>query len=373
MIKPALNRQPWIHSAGFDGVWILAPAFVSLFTVALLPDRFKQGADVPLGAWVVLILLIDVSHVYSTLFRTYLDPQRLNQQKLLFHTVPIICYIAGVLLYSVDALLFWRLLAYLAVFHFVRQQYGFMRLYSRTDSNPKWSRRLDALTIYTATIYPIIWWHFTPGRNFSWFVEGDFIQIHMPWLLPFFSTVYYLLAASYIIKEIFSAVRKGSFNIPKNAVVAGTLVTWYIGIIHYNGDLVFTLLNVVSHGVPYMALIWILGRKETAHTNQRSFATVFFRKYGFVLFAAFLFVLAWLEEGLWDGFVWKEHAPVFAGFSWLPQISDESLLAFLIPLLALPQSTHYVLDGFIWRRNNSLNRSTSTSPALQAGSGDENV
>jgi hypothetical protein len=23
----------------------------------------------------------------------------------------------------------------------------------------------------------------------------------------------------------------------------------------------------------------------------------------------------------------------------------------LVPLLALPQSTHYVLDGFIWRRS----------------------
>jgi hypothetical protein len=26
------------------------------------------------------------------------------------------------------------------------------------------------------------------------------------------------------------------------------------------------------------------------------------------------------------------------------------VLMWLVPLLALPQSTHYVLDGFIWRR-----------------------
>jgi hypothetical protein len=26
------------------------------------------------------------------------------------------------------------------------------------------------------------------------------------------------------------------------------------------------------------------------------------------------------------------------------------LLALLVPLLALPQATHYVLDGWIWRR-----------------------
>jgi hypothetical protein len=31
-------------------------------------------------------------------------------------------------------------------------------------------------------------------------------------------------------------------------------------------------------------------------------------------------------------------------------VAEPALLMWLVPLLALPQSTHYVLDGFIWRR-----------------------
>jgi hypothetical protein len=31
----------------------------------------------------------------------------------------------------------------------------------------------------------------------------------------------------------------------------------------------------------------------------------------------------------------------------------------LVPLLALPQSTHYVLDGFIWRRKKDTPVSTN--------------
>ena len=56
-----------------------------------------------------------------------------------------------------------------------------------------------------------------------------------------------------------------------------------------------------------------------------------------------------LEEGLWDGMVWREHLTLFAPFSGLPQIEDKTWLALLVPFLSLPQSTHYALDGFIWR------------------------
>ncbi len=62
---------------------------------------------------------------------------------------------------------------------------------------------------------------------------------------------------------------------------------------------------------------------------------------------------AYLEEGLWDGLVWREHGAVFGWFQALPDVSRAAWLAWLVPLLALPQSTHYVLDGFIWRRGTS--------------------
>jgi polyferredoxin len=45
---------------------------------------------------------------------------------------------------------FGRFLAYVAVFHFIRQQYGFMRLYSLEMKPQPWT---DNFIIYTATIY----------------------------------------------------------------------------------------------------------------------------------------------------------------------------------------------------------------------------
>ncbi|WP_288880196.1 hypothetical protein [Pedobacter panaciterrae] len=43
----------------------------------------------------------------------------------------------------------------------------------------------------------------------------------------------------------------------------------------------------------------------------------------------------------------------FSIFSSLPKVIDMSMLTLLVPLLALPQSTHYVLDGFIWKLKSS--------------------
>ena len=74
-----------------------------------------------------------------------------------------------------------------------------------------------------------------------------------------------------------------------------------------------------------------------------------FGRYGVFYFLLTLVVLAYFEEGLWDGLVWGDHPALFGPFTRLPQVSDHQFLSLLIPLLTLPQATHYVLDGFIWK------------------------
>lgn len=346
-MKQAINhRQQWLKTPAFDTLFILAPGFAALLVTVLLPERYKSTAQMPLAAWVILVLLVDVAHVYSTLYRTYWDPVRFSKHKVLYLTIPIACYIGGVLLYAINGLLFWRLLAYLAVFHFVRQQYGFMRLYSRNEPRNTLSSLTDTLVIYAATIYPLVYWHCTSGRNFNWFVANDFVAINASWLKLCAGIVYAGIIATYVVKELVTALRAKYFNIPKNAVIVGTLLTWYAGIIAYNGDLAFTLLNVIAHGIPYVALIWITSYDNKPST--RATANSLFLK--IAAFVGALILLAYLEEGLWDGMVWREHNSVFPIFQALPVIDNPLWLCLIVPLLSLPQSTHYVLDGFIWRR-----------------------
>lgn len=354
--KPA--KQPWLSSAWVDGLFILSPPFLALLVVACFPGVFKSTAAMPLVYWVLLVVMIDVAHVYSTLYRTYFRSSAVKQRPMLL-IIPLLCYATGVVLYMVDGLIFWRILAYLAMFHFIRQQYGFMRWYSRHERQSKLYRFIDVLAVYTATIYPLLYWHLAGGRQFNWFVDGDFMLFKSERLLQISRYVYVFIVAVYVLKELWMLVSTRTINMPRNLIVLGTLVSWYFGIIYYNGDMAFTTLNVVSHGIPYMALIWITEQQRLRDKtiNEQSLVKAIFKPYtGVIIFVLGLVMLAYLEEGLWDGLIWREHTSVFQVFKNLPLIQDSFALALLVPLLSLPQSTHYILDGFIWKRTGQEHR-----------------
>jgi cytochrome c-type biogenesis protein CcmH/NrfF len=297
-----------------------------------------------------LVVLIDVAHVYGTLFQTYFDPVRRQQRRTLLWVVPLACYAAGVALHSLGNMVFWRALAYLAIFHFIRQQYGFLRLYGRRE-RPNSGSWLAVALIYYATIYPLLYWHLSPGRHFNWFMEGEFVQVDWPTGRLIASFVYGGLLAAYAGWELLCWRRTRNFNIPRNLLLGGTLVSWYAGIIWFNGDLAFTMLNVVSHGIPYLALVWNGGVSPSSTAAQVPRRGAWAGRYGLAIFLLVIGALAYVEEGLWDGLVWREHTRVFGWFHQLPHMESSTLLMWLVPLLALPQATHYVLDGFIWRRS----------------------
>jgi len=348
-----MRQQPWIGKPWIDTVFILLPPFLSLAFIAAFPTLFQDNKELPVAGWVILILLVDVAHVYSTLYRTYFDPHALKEQRSLLWTIPFFSFIAGVLLYSLDDILFWRILAYVAVYHFVRQQYGFMRVYSRKESVPKLYAAIDRFAIYYATLYPMVYWHLSGPRNFNWFVEGDFVFVQMGWLLSIATVLYVIMLSAYIGKELFLLLTTKVFNLPKTAIIAGTILSWYFGIVHFNGDLAFTLLNVISHGIPYMALVWLYGEKNYTKPEKGSrFLRLVFSPYGVVIFVGLICFFAFIEEGLWDLTVWKEHKSVFGTGHLFNVNLDDNLLSFVVPLLAVPQITHYVLDGFIWRIKN---------------------
>lgn len=357
VIRPAATataRQPWLSSPAFDLPLILGPAFFTSAIVLAFRSRFEGASELPIWLWVCLVLSVDVAHVYSTLFRTYLDSAAMEKNRALLLSVPAFCFVGGSLLYAIDALLFWKALAYLAVFHFVRQQYGFMALYGRADPLPfARFRLLDSAAIYLAALYPLVYWHTHLPRNFNWFIEGDFVEGAPAQAASLVLIAYVAVGALYAVKEAMLFRLTGFFNLPRNLLLAGTALAWWTGIVAVDSDTAFTLTNVVSHGVPYMALIWLYQHRRAPgclEAGPRPLARLARACLTMVpAFLAFLWILAYIEEGLWDGFIWREHLGIFPAFASLPHLSDPAVLALIVPLLSLPQSTHYVLDGFIWR------------------------
>jgi hypothetical protein len=62
-------------------------------------------------------------------------------------------------------------------------------------------------------------------------------------------------------------------------------------------------------------------------------------------------VLAFVEEMLWDRLVWHDRAWLFGGGD--GHALGAVPLALLVPLLAVPQATHYVRDAVLWRRQDT--------------------
>lgn len=351
----APTSSKWLFSAPVDLAAFLGSALLSLVLLAVGARLGILHSDSPDWTWIIAVMLVDVAHVHATAFRVYFDPEELRRRPLLYAAVPLAGYLLGVALYSQGMLTFWRTLAYVAVFHFVRQQYGWVALYrNRCGERDRVGWWIDATAVYAATLYPLLYWHTHLPRRFWWFLKDDFHEVPAAVLRIAFP-IYVLALSLYAVRTIYRALVQRQWNPGKDIVVVTTAVCWYIGIVSFNSDYAFTVTNVIIHGIPYFVLVYWYrfqraGEVETAAGHIP-------RIVGFI---SVLWLLAFAEELFWERGIWQERSWLF-GEPW----DWGSAKLWLVPLLALPQITHYILDGFIWRRRSNPGLVSLEQPRLE--------
>jgi hypothetical protein len=343
-MNEADTQSKWLFSREVDLSVFLGSAVVSLLLLAVGWQVGILNEESPDWTWITAVLLIDIAHVWSTSFRVYFDAEEFKRRIWLYTLDPIFGYGIGVALYSEGELVFWRVLALVAVFHFVRQQYGWVALYRRkSGETSRLTWWIDAAAVYLATVYPLAFWMTNLPRKFEWFVADDFFALPALVETALFP-VYVLALTAYFGKSIYLYFAEGFLNIGKDIVVATTAVCWYVGIVFFNSDYAFTVTNVIIHGVPYFALIYFYAkrrREKAGRVYQKLSAN-------WLVFLATLWALAYIEELFWHRGVWHDKNWLF-GANW----DLGNLKSLLVPLLAIPQLTHYVLDGFIWRKKSN--------------------
>jgi hypothetical protein len=338
----------WLFSAPIDLAVFGGTALVALVLVALAPS-LGIGRDAPEWSWIAGVLLVDVAHVWSTSFVVYLDPVEWRRRPALYALTPVAMFGVGIALYAWGPGPFWRAIAYLAVFHFIRQQFGWVMLYrARNGERDRIGRWLDGATVYLATIYPLVWWHAHLGdREFAWMKKGDFLGGLPTWVADATGIVYLALLAIYVVRAAAQLARRQSVSWGKHLVVATTAACWYVGIVSTNTDFTFTITNVFIHGIPYLALVYVYAKNGARDPGAKDGvnARVFTKGRGLVVFLATLWVIAYVEELIWDRSIWHDREWLF-GSSF--EIDNAAII--IAPLLAVPQLTHYFLDAFLWRR-----------------------
>jgi hypothetical protein len=343
-----LSLGPWLWGPRLDLAAFGGSAALALSIVAYGHASGKSQGELPEWTWLACVLAVDVAHVHATLFRTYFDRTELRAHRGRYIGLPLLTYATGVVLHLISSVLFWRVLAYVAVAHFVKQQVGWTRVYRARAGQGRLDRAIDEAAVYSSTLYPLVVWHSRlDSTRFHWFVPGDFVDLAAlaARAVPVFQVAFHVAAAVFLLRQGWLFVRLRQVQLGKSVVVVTTALAWYVGIVATNSDFDFTVTNVLIHGLPYCVLLWVYVQKQRLHAPETLGAMV--ASAGVAAFAGALLVIAFIEELFWDRLVWHDRTWLFgAGFSDLGELT----LSFVVPLLALPQSLHYVLDGVLWRR-----------------------
>lgn len=346
------KQNVWIHSAKFDTLWFIFPQLIPAVIIFLLPVYFtnQQRTEIFPVSWILIVLAIDVAHVYSTVYKTYFKESARKEYSFKLKFLPFFVWMGGILIYSMSSYLFWSCLAYFAVFHFIRQQYGFFRLYTITPIQNKFRSGFMNVTIYATTVIPVIIWHLNGQQNFNWMLEGDFKYINLPAFVPYVKILFVLILSIYLYFEYLEKLENQRWNCGRIMLTISTAVAWYTCIVSINNDFTFSLVNVLGHGIPYLALVWIT-EKRTINEASSDFQKYIFSKWGWILFYLIVFVFAYAEEGIWDSLIWHEHSETFGWmYYFISSIDSDQIMAFIVPLLIMPQVVHYILDAYIWKR-----------------------
>jgi LPXTG-motif cell wall-anchored protein len=341
----------WLFGKNIDLFTLFAPVWLTWVFLFFLPSPILD-AELPIWIWVVFVLMLDVGHVWSTIFRTYFDSEerKIHSQKLWL--IPVVSFMVLFTLAQESTFWFWRVMAYLAVYHFIKQQYGFFILYSIPTKALQVKRRLpDKFVLYFSMVFPVIFWHFQP-RNFDWFTSGDFFEFPTPaigmeiwsWIIP----IYFLVILAWLLEEILLIKgKKIEFSWGRILWLLTTAANWYIGIIYFNSDLAFTTTNVVAHGIPYVVLIIYYQNSKPKTGDKSNYSSALIA--GTIVLGSLLF--AYGEEFFWDLFLNQDKGIVFGNIFDYPEITSSILASFFLAILTLPQVVHYILDGYIWKVN----------------------
>ena len=302
--------------------------------------------EIPLWGYLIVVVFCDVGHVWGTIFRCYLDTSENKRRWFLYNVTPVVIFLSTFILhYFVSVGLCWMIIGYIAIYHFIRQQWGFLCLY-RARAEESSDYLIDRFVHLAGALGPILMWHSDPDRNFDWFMREDpfIVKIPSQWY-PVIVFSYVLVFVGYYSRAVFQ--NKITKYPMKFLVVAFCWLTWIIGVLLPHKLIAVFFLNMFHAAPSYMIVFFTARNKWSVNeppTDSERLVKYLVKPGNWWIYLSFFIVIAILEECLWETFVWRDYFPNKFNFE-----VNQLGVSFFTSLLSLPQTTHYVLDAFIWK------------------------
>ena len=363
---PGLGRQTqnWVLDPVQDTVLIIAAPLLVL-AIALLAFRMLPAASAT-SLIIVSHVVLTVAHHLPTFIRIYGDVELFKRYRWSFVLAPVIplAFSAGVLAYinyrglPIEYFLYlYIMLALWDPWHFLRQHYGFMRIYDRGNEAPKsLASRMD-LTLCA------VWFVYIMLASGTW-LAGTFQDLYasanMPvilaiapdaiaWTTVVMRDIALLVTVAYGIYLAWCWQRGYFISRAKLALIVATFGVMYLMYApnawmqalapEWTFKVGFAALGIV-HMTQYLAIVWRYNRR-IGQIPGRARPGVFARLHargGWVV--ALFYVLVCLAYG-----------------EIITTVHDNRLLMSVLLAVGFTSTLmHYYFDGFIWKLRHQQNR-----------------
>jgi hypothetical protein len=366
-LKGSRSRQNWVLDPIQDALFIIVAPLIVLAIAVWVFARY--GATEATALIIVAHVIMTVAHHLPTFIRIYGDVDLFKRFKWSFVLGPVIplAFSIGVLAYinahdyPVENFLYlYILLSLWDPWHFLRQHYGFMRIYDRANQAP---RRLAANMDFWLCVTWFAYIMLASGAWLPGIIQDMYLNAHivsvlgvsaravdamataMEWIAAAMTVAYgiYLVwcwRAGYFISAAKLALFVVTFGV---MYVTYTPNEWIKAMAPgWSFKVGFAAVGIV-HMTQYLAIVWRYNRSLAANP-QRSRAGVFRRWHGASKTLAWVFGAGYVALCLFYGdLITTKHES-----RWL--MSALLAVGFTSTLL------HYYFDGFIWKIRHKQNR-----------------
>lgn len=352
------SRQPWIHSWYVDSLcFFLTPFLFVVLAFFDLPPFRNVDAGL-LSKAILVVLFIDWAHIFAQYHRIYSNPLESSRLKWIYPlSYLLLVPVMTVIVHFTSSIAIDTLLVYFVVFHFIKQHFGFMKIYSKTDGKKSQREKItEDAAFYLSMVAPVVYWHV---KGFSY--DYKWINLFFKWKI--FSYLLWPVMIAYVgafilyaFDEYKRTTRNGFFNFPKNLSLLSAVVGW--GAISFLSEstmlVVFTV--TFTHDLSYLFYVWLIGRRDHKYVRKEVKWISWWSIPGFFAYLCLLVVLSDIltivhleltNDNNWNYWIW--------GTTFNSLAKQEGwFLSFGWSVFFATQAHHYFIDRYLWKKEKDL-------------------
>lgn len=330
------NLQGWcmwiFRNKYLDFLFFMGFGFLSLIAVQFLPEN-SYGY---LILSYIALQFFDSGHVYTTLFRTYFRSSVWTKEPFKYIVLPLVIFAGSFFLTYFPFIYMLYLVTYLAIFHYYRQHIGFLRWYQKLN------KRRDVVGEYffNALIFiSFIVFHFRSDVLQIIPLEFRFLNYSDPGVVFFGVLLYVIVFILWIFREIMLA-KKVPFELNRCAYIMGISLLYGYCFMGSSNLAEFYIPQGVTHGLAYMAII-VFSKKKLDLYEGKKFNLIIS-----IFLVAMVALLGHHSQDAMDQFTGEDSV----GVSFMAQ---SVWIKIVVAWTYTPVIYHYVIDGFIWKKEDA--------------------